>query len=317
MTNTAASTHGPDAMPPPHSGGLRVLIGGASGLVGTHARRHLEAAGHSVSVLTRGARKQPNEIPWDPTDARIDEAGLAGFDTVLHLSGESVMGRWTAEKRRRIRDSRVGSTHLLCAALARLDRRPRAVICASAIGYYGDRGAAILTEQDPPGAGFLAEACQEWEQAADPARTAGIRVVHLRLGVVLSPAGGALAQMLRPFRFGLGGVIGSGDQWMSWIGMADLLRAIIFVMERSELSGAINVVAPNPVTNRELPRTLGSFLRRPTVLPVPAVALRLALGKMADETILASARVLPARLIAAGFQFAHPALRDALAHELK
>jgi uncharacterized protein (TIGR01777 family) len=256
------------------------------------------------------------EIGWSPGDGRIDSGRLGGFDAVLHLSGESIVDRWTAEKMRRIRDSRVDSTRLLCEALARTTPPPTTLICASAVGYYGDRGAEILTEKSPAGVGFLADVCQEWEQAADAARLAGIRVIHLRLGVVLSAAGGALVQMLRPFQLGLGGVVGSGHQWMSWITIPDLLGIIDFVLSHDAIAGPVNAVSPNPVTNREFTKTLGTVLNRPTIMHVPAAILRIAMGKVADETVLASARVVPGRLSGAGFVFALPELRDALRHEL-
>jgi uncharacterized protein (TIGR01777 family) len=295
---------------------LNVLVSGASGLIGSHACRYLMNAGHGVSRLVRREPLTTEEIHWDPGHGRIEAARLAGFDAVVHLSGESIASRWTREIRQRIRDSRVGSTRLLAETLARLEPRPKVLVCASAVGYYGSRGDELLTEDSPPGKGFLAEVCRAWEQAADPARAAGIRVVHLRNGLVLTPAGGALAKMLMPFRFGLGGVIGSGDQWISWIGLTDLLRVIELAIVSSEVAGPINAVSPKPVTNREFTRTLGALLNRPTVMTVPSIVVRVALGPMADETLLASTRAIPERLLAAGFSFVHPELGEALRHEM-
>jgi uncharacterized protein (TIGR01777 family) len=247
----------------------------------------------------------------------IDATALEAVDAVVHLAGENIAsGRWTASKRARIRDSRVRGTHLLAQTLAAMTSPPRAFLSASAIGIYGDRGDELLHEESATGEGFLATLGREWEAAADPARERGIRVVCLRLGVVLSPRGGALAKMLPPFRLGLGGVLGKGSQWFSWIALEDALTAIEHLLTAEAVQGPVNLVAPRPVTNREFTKTLGRVLRRPTICPVPSVLLRLAFGKMADEALLASVRVEPRVLQEAGFQFAHPQLEEALRHGL-
>ena len=270
--------------------------------------------------MTRLVRSKPKpeeaEIQWDPVVGTMDTASLEGLDAGVHLAGESIAERWTAEKKTKIRDSRVKGTRLLCESLARLSQPPKAVVCASAIGYYGDRGEEVLREESAAGSGFLAEVCRGWEAAADPARQRGIRVVHLRIGVVLSPAGGALAQMLFPFRMGLGGKLGSGKQYLSWIAIDDLIRVISHALTTDTLQGPVNAVAPNPVTNLDFTRTLGRVLARPTLFPMPAFAARLAFGEMADELLLASARVEPIRLSATGYQFRHPVLEGALRHLL-
>jgi uncharacterized protein (TIGR01777 family) len=236
---------------------------------------------------------------------------------VIHLGGVNIAsGRWSQRRKRLIRDSRVESTRLLAGALATLQRRPRVFLCASATGYYGDRGEMLLTEDSPPGSGFLAEACVEWEQAAEAARAAGIRVVHMRFGIVLAREGGALKKMLLPFRLGLGGPIGSGAQHWSWIALDDVCGVITHLLACDELAGPINVVAPQPVTVAAFTKTLGRVLRRPAVLRVPAFAVRLMLGEMADETLLASARVWPGRLLDSGYQFRWPDLEGALRQEL-
>jgi uncharacterized protein len=259
-------------------------------------------------------------ISWDPDAGTIDAAALEGVDAVVHLAGESIAAlRWTRSVKERIRRSRVDGTRLLAETLGRLTRRPQVLVSASAVGYYGDRGDELLTEESPPGSGFLAEVCREWEAAADPARAAGIRVVHPRLGVVLAGQGGALPRMAIPFRLGVGGVIGSGRQYWSWIEVADLARAIELCLALDTLSGPVNTVAPTPVTNREFTRGLGRVLGRPTLVPLPALAVRLLLGEMGGALLLDSARSLPRRLARAGFRFRHPdlesALRAALASE--
>lgn len=296
---------------------LKVVVSGASGLIGSQVCQRLGIAGHEVRKLVRRVPESDgHEIQWDPGAGRLQLEELAGTDVFVHLSGENIAsGRWTDSVRRRIRDSRVNSTRLLSETIARLKPLPKMLIAASAIGYYGNRGDTLLTEDSAAGSGFLPEVCQEWEAAAAPARDAGIHVVNLRTGVVLSKAGGALAKMLGPFRMGLGGVVGSGQQWMSWIALSDVTRAIEFLLH-TDLSGPLNVVAPQPVTNREFTQTLGSILKRPTVMPIPATVLHLTLGQMADETLLASTRVIPERLLAAGFIFEHSRLDEALRHEL-
>ncbi len=228
---------------------------------------------------------------------------LEGFDAIIHLSGANIAQRWSAEYKQEIVTSRVASTQALCEALAGVQRRPRVLLCASATGIYGDRGDEILTEESEAGSGFLAETCKAWEQATKRAGDLGIRVVHLRFGVVLSREGGALKKMLPAFRWGLGGRLGSGRQWMSWISLRDVVRAIFFLMEREDLAGAFNLTAPNPVTNATFTKQLGDALHRPAVMPIPVAALRLLFGEMADATLIASTRVLPQRLDAAGFRF--------------
>ena len=298
-----------------------VAVTGASGLVGSALVTGLTSAGHRVVRVVRGAGAASvagqRLARWDPESGALEPSALAGADAVVHLAGESVAGgRWTEAKKRRIRSSRVDVTRRLAEALLRLERPPRLLVSASAVGYYGDRGSEILREDSSPGPGFLAEVCREWEAATDPAARAGIRVVRLRIGMVLSRRGGALGAMLTPFRLGAGGPVGSGVQWVSWIAIDDLVGAILHALATESLAGPVNAVAPEPVTNRELARTLGRVLRRPALLPLPAVAARLLFGQMADELLLASARVEPARLRATGFTFRHARLEDALRHEL-
>jgi len=257
---------------------------------------------------------------WSPaaTPAVADLGALEGCAAAVHLSGASVAGqRWTAAYRREMMASRVDSTRALATLLAGLRTPPRALLVASAVGYYGDRGDQLLDETSLPGEGFLADLCRQWEAAAQPAVEAGIRVVHLRFGVVLGPGPGALARMLPIFRLGLGGRLGSGRQWMSWISVEDAMRALLFALETPSLAGPVNLTAPSPVTNAEFTRLLARQLRRPSFLPVPAFALRLALGQMADEALLASTRAVPSRLLVAGFRFAHPTVDKALAAALE
>ncbi|MGA8752135.1 TIGR01777 family oxidoreductase [Candidatus Deferrimicrobium sp.] len=297
---------------------MRVAVSGSTGLVGSEVVATLSTAGHEVVRLVR-RDPAPGEraVRWNPAKGEVDTAGLEGFDAVLHLAGENVgSGRWTAARKAAIRDSRVNGTRLLCDALAGLARPPKTFVFASAIGYYGDRGEELLTEESPPGTGYLAEVCREWEAASEPAARKGIRVVALRIGMVLSPRGGALARMLPPFRAGLGGVIGNGRQYVSWIALDDLVGIVLHALQPGELRGPVNAVAPCPVTNRELTEGLGKALSRPTLLPVPAFALRLAVGEMADALLLASARVVPRRLEETGYRFRFPELPAALRHLL-
>jgi uncharacterized protein (TIGR01777 family) len=296
---------------------MQVLVTGASGLIGSALMPGLTAGGHAITRLVRPpSRPGPGALPWDPAARSIPTPALEGFDVVVHLAGETIARRWNAETKARIRNSRVQGTRLLCEALAQLVKPPRVLLCASAIGYYGDRGETILREESAPGTGFLAEVCQAWEAAAAPAVQRGIRVVYLRFGVVLSAAGGALAKMLTPFRLGVGGVVGTGKQYMSWVALDDVLGVIHYALSTETLHGPVNVVAPQPVTNQEFTRALGKVLGRPTLLPMPAFAARLAFGEMADALLLASTRVVPARLLAAGYAFRYPALADALRHLL-
>jgi uncharacterized protein (TIGR01777 family) len=297
---------------------MRVAVSGSTGLVGSGVVASLSAAEHEVVRLVRRP-PAPGEkaVRWDPEKGEIDAAGLEGQDAVVHLAGENIAsGRWNAARKAAIRDSRVNGTRLLCDALAGLARPPETFVCASAIGYYGDRGADVLTEESPPGAGFLPEVCMEWEAASEPAARKGIRVVVLRIGVVLSPNGGALSRMLPLFRAGLGGVIGNGRQYVSWVALDDLVGIVLHALQSGELRGPVNAVAPVPVTNRELTEALGKVLSRPTLFPVPVFALRLAVGEMADALLLASARVVPRRLEETGYPFRFPELREALRHLL-
>lgn len=296
---------------------ISVAISGASGLIGSALAAFLATGGHRVLRLVRRAPAAPDEVAWDPAAGTVDRTALEGVDAIVHLAGESLAaGRWTAARRRRILASRVDSTRLLATAAAALERPPRALVSASAVGFYGDTGERVADEDSPAGAGFLAEVCAAWEAAADPARIAGIRVVHPRFGVVLASAGGALAKLVPVFRVGAGGPVGTGRQWMSWASLDDALGALLFLIARETLAGPVNVVAPEPVRNREFARTLGRVLGRPALVPVPAAALRLAYGEMAQQTLLASSRVIPARLAAAGFRPLRPGLEEALRGEL-
>lgn len=297
-------------------GPMKILMSGASGLIGAALSAFLTTGGHTVtSLVRRPPRLGAREIVWDPRHGTPDLASLEGFDAVIHLAGENIVGRWTAEKRARIRDSRVVGTTTLCEALARLSSPPKVLVSASALGYYGSRGAEVLTEESPAGQGFLAEVCQAWEDATAPVHSR-MRVVQARVGIVLSPTGGALGQMLTPFRLGLGGVIGSGEQYMSWITLDDVIGAIHHALTTESLRGPMNVTAPQPVTNRVFTATLGGVLRRPTVLPLPASVLRLALGDMADELLLSSTRVQPRQLEDTHYPFRQPELDGALRHVL-
>lgn len=295
---------------------MKVLVSGPNGLVGSALRPLLTTGGHSIVGLTR-SKSSENAIVWDPDAGKLDANELRGFDGVVHLAGESIAaGRWSEAVKKRIRDSRVKGTTLLCQALARQETPPKVLVCASAIGYYGNRGDEHLDEDSALGSGFLPDVCQEWEAATEPARARGIRVVNLRFGVVLSPAGGALKQMLLPFKMGVGGVVGSGNQYMSWIALDDAVGAIYHSLTHDDVQGPVNATAPNPVTNREFTKTLGKVLRRPTIFPMPAFAARLALGEMADALLLSSAYVLPTKLQASGYQFRFSDLEPALRHVL-
>jgi len=293
---------------------MKVLVSGSSGLIGSALVRKLEDQGHVVGRLVRREPKSEHEVCWDPARLEIDREGLEGWGAVVHLAGENIAsGRWTAARKKRIRESRVLGTGLLSDALAGLPEPPTTFVCASAIGFYGNRGEEVLTEESPQGRGFLASTCLAWEAAAQPARQAGIRVVQPRIGVVLSPDGGALKKMLLPFRLGLGGRLGSGKQWLSWISLPDMIGVLMRALEDDNMSGAYNAVAPNPVTNAEFTRTLGKVLGRPTMFPVPQFALRLMLGtEMAQELLLASAHIEPTRLKAHHHEFSHPDLETAL-----
>lgn len=293
---------------------LRVAVTGATGLVGSALVPALRAAGHRVDRLSRRAPAAgTTDVQWDPARGELDPRALEGVDAVVHLAGASIAaGRWTAAVKERVRRSRVDGTRLLAETIGRLARRPLVLVVASAVGYYGDRGEVPLTEESPPGEGFLSDVCRAWEGAADSARAAGIRVVHPRIGLVLAREGGALPRMTLPFRLGAGGVIGDGRQYWSWIELSDLVRILELCLALDTLAGPVNAVAPAPVTNREFTRVLGRLLRRPTLVRVPALVVRLLLGEMGQALLLDSARVLPRRLERAGFRFRHPGLEDAL-----
>ncbi len=295
---------------------MRILVTGASGLVGSALVPALAEEGHTVLRLVRHT-PGPGEVCWAPDAGSLDAAALEGLDAVIHLAGESLNGRWTAARKARIRESRAQGTRLLSRTLAGLQHPPDTLISVSAIGYYGDRGDEVLREENPPGKGFLAEVCQEWEAATQPAADRGIRVVIPRLGMILSCEGGALAEMLLPFRLGVGGPLGSGKQWMSWITRDDVVGVMRHLLETTSLSGPVNATAPQPVTNAEFTRILGRVLLRPTLFRVPAVALRLAFGELADAAFLGSQRVQPARLLATGYAFLYPNLEGALRHVLR
>ncbi len=296
---------------------MKILVSGSHGLVGSALMDSLKGDGHELFALVRRAPRSDAEVEWRPERGSLALARLEGMETVIHLAGESIAsGRWTEEKKQRIRDSRVKGTTLLSEALANLSHPPRAFLCASAIGFYGDRGDEILTEESAPGNDFLAEVCVEWEQATAPAAEKGIRVVNLRFGIILSADGGALAKMLPPFRMGAGGRVGSGKQYMSWIALDDVVAAIKFALANDVFHGPVNVVAPNPVTNAEFTKALGKALSRPTLLPVPEFAARLAFGEMADALLLSSQRVKPRRLEDAGYPFQYSDLERALRHVL-
>jgi uncharacterized protein len=297
---------------------MHVAITGATGLLGSTLTPFLTTGGHRVTPLVRGPAR-PNTISWDPARGRLNPDALAGVDAVVHLAGETVGARWTAARKRRIRESRLQGTRLLAETLAKMPRPPRVLVSASGIGAYGSRGEEILTEASsmlgaPPD--FFVELAREWEAATEPARAAGVRVVIARLGVVLTPAGGALQRMLLPFRLGVGGPLGTGDQWLSWVAMDDAIGAVHHALMSDTLAGAVNVTAPEPVRSREFAAVLGRVLRRPALLPVPGAALHLLFGEMADVALLGSQRVHPAKLIESGYGFRYPGLETALRHVL-
>ncbi len=296
---------------------MKIGVTGSTGLVGSALVPLLATHGHDVVGLRRYTESAKDQEGWDPNTGRITVSNTA-LDALVHLAGENIAGgRWNAARKSRIRDSRVDGTRRLAETLAGQAQRPHTLVVASAIGYYGDRGDERLIESSDAGEGFLPEVCHAWEAATAPARDAGIRVVHLRIGIVLTPAGGALAQMLLPFKMCVGGVIGPGRQYMSWIALDDVLAAIRHALQTETLDGPVNAVAPQPVTNAEFTSTLGRVLRRPTVMPLPAFFARLAFGEMADALLLSSTRVQPARLEETGFTFQYPELEAALRHVLE
>jgi uncharacterized protein len=308
----------------PQLGTRRIAITGATGLVGRALVEFLTGAGHEVLRLTRQPRAAAagtagasvRDVAWDPMQGRLDAAALEGVDVAIHLAGSPVSERWTAEHKREIRESRVRGTALLASTLARLTRRPAALVSISAVGYYGDGGDTLLTEDSPPGRDFLAGVARDWEAATGPAADAGIRVAIARLGLVLSPFGGALAKMLPPFRLGAGGKIGDGQQWASWIALDDTVGALEHLAFTDGARGPFNLVAPHPVRNEEFAHVLGHVLHRPAIVAVPAFALKLAFGEMAEAVLLAGQRVSCERLVASGYRFRHATLEDALRFEL-
>jgi len=285
------------------------MIGGALGPA-------LAAGGYEVMRLVRGASSAQGQIAWDPGQALAPEF-VSGFDALIHLSGESIVGRWTEAKKKRILQSRVATTRALADAAAKAPQPPRSFLCASAVGYYGNRGDELLGEDATAGDQFTSELCRQWEGASQSAGAAGIRIVHMRFGAVLGAGAGALRQMLWPFRLGLGGKIGNGRQWMAWIGLADVVRAIPWLLNHDSLSGPVNMVSPHPVPNAEFARILASVLSRPAIFSVPAFAVRLALGEMGEEILLSSQRAEPAKLTASGYVFQQPDLRQALEEILR
>src|SRR5438552_2063583 len=291
---------------------MRILASGLSGLIGRALRPELEKRGYEIVRLKTGAAGGPNEIAWDPLRA-LDADTVSGFDAVMHLAGENIFGRWNKHKKKSIYESRVLGTSNLCAALAACASKPKVLLAASAVGFYGSHADELLTEASANGKGFLADLAWDWEAATEPARRAGIRVVNLRSGIVLSRDGGAIAKMLPIFKLGLGGKIGSGKQWMSWIAIQDEIAAILFCLDQQEMSGPVNMVAPNPVTNADFARTLARAVNRPAFFSIPEFGVRLLLGReMAEETVLASQRVKPEKLQQAGFTFRFVSLKEAL-----
>ena len=298
---------------------MKVLISGSTGLIGSALITLLTDAGHDVIRLVRSrARADGLAVHWDPESGRIDTDRLEGLEAVVHLAGENIgAGRWSRDRKARIFDSRVKGTRLLCESLANLNHPPQVLVCASAIGYYGSRGAEVMNEESESGAGFLADVCREWEIATEFVGQTEIRVVNLRMGIVLSLAGGPLEKMLPPFKMGVGGILGNGRQYMSWITLDDAVGAIQHTLVTDSLQGPVNNVAPYPVTNREFTKALGRVLRRPTLFPLPSFGLRIMFGReMANELFLSSTRVEPTRLLETGYAFQYPGLEDALRHVL-
>ncbi|HEY4932313.1 MAG TPA: TIGR01777 family oxidoreductase [Terriglobales bacterium] len=297
---------------------MRILISGASGFLGNALRPALSAAGHTSTALVRRA-PVGDEVQWNPGQP-LDPQKLAGFDALVHLAGKSISGRWTEKFKREVRESRVLGTRTLATSAAESFRKtglPRVFVAASATGYYGNRGDEELTEDSQPGSGFLSEVCEEWEAATRPAAEAGIRVVNLRIGVVLAKHGGALQAMLPAFRLGLGGPIGDGRQYMSWIALDDVVGAFLFSLANDNLRGPVNAVAPQPVRNSEFVRAVGRALHRPAFFPLPAFVVRTVFGEMGEALLLGSARVRPAKLEAAGYRYRHPELAEALLATLR
>lgn len=298
---------------------MKILITGASGLLGENLQKSLLSKGHELLLATRHKPEKDNQIYWNIEKGFREEdlPRLETLDGVVHLAGETITGRWSEEKKRKIRDSRVFGTRSLVDAFSKLSNKPKVFVSSSAIGFYGDRADEELIESSAAGDTFLAKTCAEWEAEARRAEDLGIRTVLVRTGVVLAKEGGALGQMLTPFKFGVGGVIGSGKQWMSWISLEDEIEIFNFALENESVRGAINATAPNPATNEEFTKTLGAVISRPTILPLPEFAVNLVFGEMGDALLLDSTRVLPKRLTDFGFEFKHPTLKEALEHAVK
>jgi len=294
----------------------RILVSGVSGPIGAALLPSLKTGGYDVVRLVRGPATGEGQISWDPAKP-ISPDAVSGFDAVIHLAGESIVGRWTAAKKTKIRDSRVVGTGNLAQALAQAKAKPQVFVSSSAIGYYGNRGDEVLREQSTPGTGFLPEVCREWESATQAAADAGIRTAQLRTGVVLTPKGGALGKMLTPFKMGVGGNIGNGRQWMSWIDVQDMVGAIHHILKTDLVQGPVNMVAPKPVTNAEFTRTLASVLSRPAIFPMPAFAVKLVFGEMGETVLLGSQRVEPGQLVTSGYPFRFSDLRASLENLLK
>lgn len=298
---------------------MRILIGGSTGLVGERLIKALKEKGHDVGRLVRGDRQtEEAQVKWIPSAGQLATRELEGYEAVVNLAGENIFGLWTESKKRAIRESRVQSTKLLAETMAQMENKPRVFVCASAMGYYGgDNGAEPLTEDSPSGDDFLAHVCVDWEKACDPAREAGIRVANMRFAIVLSKDGGALKSMLPPFKLGLGGPIGDGTQYFPWVHIDDAVGAIIYALEHDDVAGPVNVSAPVAPLNKDFVKTLGRVLNRPAVLRVPAFALKLAPGDMADQMFLASYNLIPTRLTQNGYAYKHPELEEALRAEVQ
>jgi uncharacterized protein len=295
---------------------MRIAITGASGVVGTHLEPFLTTAGHAVLRLIRGTAMTESDVAWDPASGRLDVTKLQGIDAIIHLAGRNIAVRWNEKNRKEIWESRVTATEKLCRTLAAMSNPPKTLICASGIGYYGNRGDEVLAEISAPGSGFTADICKAWEAATEPARQAGIRVVNLRIGPALSLKGGILKELLTPARWGLTGRVGTGRQYVPWIALDDLVYLIHHVLMTGTIHGPLNAVAPTPIRQIDFIRTLGRVIRRPTVLPMPAPAVRLLFGQMGNELLLGSARVSSATATQSGFEFMHPQLEEALRFEL-
>jgi uncharacterized protein (TIGR01777 family) len=294
----------------------RILVSGVSGPIGAALLPPFKTRGYEITRLVRGEVTGEDQVSWDPAKPIAPE-NVSGFDAVIHLAGESIVGRWTDDKKKKIRDSRVVGTTALAEALAQTKDKPQVFVCSSAIGYYGDRGDEVLNEESAPGEGFLPDVCREWEAATKATIDAGIRTVQMRTGVVLSPKGGALRKMLTPFKMGVGGKIGDGRQWMSWIDVQDMVGAIHHILKSDLLQGPVNMVAPKPVTNAEFTKTLANVLSRPAIFPMPAFVVKLTFGEMGETVLLGSQRVEPAQLVASGYPFRFSDLRASLENILK